>query len=115
PQAGIQLILGALALDELTELASHRRQRFHQRLVRFPAFAREELHYADGLAGEDNGKSEGALEAGGYSQRSAWKVTIRRDVVDPGRPPGFPDPSRKAAALGEHAPAGVFLEFGLRG
>src|SRR5262249_4300086 len=102
--------LGALALEELPDLTADRGQHLEQILVRLADLAAEELHHAQHLVAEQDGKAERAVEADLLRDTRPREVGGGGHVRDPCGLPAEPDASRETDARAEGQPATHLLE-----
>ena len=107
-----ELALGALPLHELPDLAAHGREQVEQALVGLAHVAAEELEHAEHVAAEHDREAEGAVQPLARRHGRAREVGVARDVLDPGRPAAFPDPSRQSDPARERRASRDGVELG---
>src|SRR5439155_11410140 len=93
--------LGALAVDELPDLAAHDGEELEERLVRAADGPAEELDDPGDFAPAGDRETEGGMQALPGGDRRAGEVRIQVDVGDPGRLARGPYPAGQADAARE--------------
>src|SRR6266498_5400468 len=77
-----QCFLGALALDELADLAADGSQHVEQLLIGLPDLAAEKLDHAQDFPPEQDGKAQGRVQSFAFGDSSARKVFIMNDIAN---------------------------------
>src|SRR5437899_4566190 len=79
-----QRFRAALALHELPDLTPNSSEHRQQSFVRLPNFRAEEFDYAQKLLVEHDRKSERRMQSFSDRDRSARKIAILADILNPG-------------------------------
>src|SRR5262249_9451423 len=96
-----QFRLGALALDELTDLAADRSQHLEQFLIGLPDLAAEKLDHAQDFPSEQDRKCERRVQSFALGDGPAPQVSISNAIRNVLGFKAGPDPARQSRARNE--------------
>ncbi len=108
----LELVLRAIALDELADLAADRGEQLEQVLVGLAYLAAEELEHSEHDAAELDRESERPVQAFARGDGGAREVRVADDVLDPGGLAAAPHAPRQPDGALERRGAAHGVELG---